>query len=84
MILNEEELEKVVGATYLVFKVVSWPPHSRAGLENMCRVATQHIRSSAVPNNKSVRVEVRKESWTFSLKIKQNKQNKNGLTLRLV
>ena len=56
-------MEVEVEETYLVFKVVSLPPHYRGGLVMMCRVEAQHIRSSAVPNKKSVRVEVRKQSW---------------------
>ena len=61
MFSKEEVVE--VEVTYLVFKVVSLPPHCRGDWVMMCRMEAQHIRSSAVRNKKSVRVEVRKQSW---------------------
>ena len=78
MLSKEVEVEVVEVVTYLVFKVVSGPPHSRGDLVvMMCGVVeAQHIRSSAEPNNKSDQVEVRKQRLDFLLKIKQTKQNK--------
>ena len=64
--------------TYLVFKVVSGPPHSRGDLVvMMCGVVeAQHIPSSAEPNNKSDQVEVRKQRLDFLLEIKQKNETK--------